>query len=67
MLLFTKLNKEANAEKRSSSQKLENRELPGGARQSEADRELTLEQPAEDPQGCVGSDGIPAVERGKAC
>ena len=42
-------------------------ELPGGARQSEADRELTLEQPAEDPQGCVGSDGIPAVERGKAC
>ena len=46
---------------------LENRELPGGARQSEADRELTLEQPAEDPQGCVGSDGIPAVERGKAC
>lgn len=27
---------------------LENRELPGGARRSEADRELTLEQLAED-------------------
>ena len=51
MLLFTKLNKEANAEKRSSSQKLENRELPGGARQSEVDCELTLEQLTEGLQG----------------
>lgn len=40
--------------------------MPLGARQSEADGELTLEQPAEGCT-CVGSDGFPAVERGRAC
>lgn len=43
----------------------ENRELPFGARQPEAKGELTLEQPAEG-RACVGSDGFPAVERGRA-
>lgn len=37
------------------------RELPGGARQSVTESELTLEQPAEDlfmqSMGCVGADG----------
>ena len=57
-----------NAMKRSSNWKPENRELPCGARQSEADSELTSEQPAEGGRAiiwkeflvcCVGSDGIP--------
>jgi len=64
VLLLVKQNK-AKALKRSSSHKPENRELPLGARQSEADGELTLEQPAEGC-ACVGSDGFPAVERGRA-
>ena len=38
--------------KRSSSWKPENRELPYGARQPEADSELTLEQPAEGVKLC---------------
>lgn len=37
--------------KRNSSRKPEIRELPFGARQSEADGELTLEQLAEDHAG----------------
>lgn len=67
MVRLEKLNM-CNAMKRSSSWKPENRELPFGARQSVADSELTLEQPAEGgratvekefPVCCVGSDGIP--------
>lgn len=40
----------------------ESRELPVGARQSEAEGELTLEQLTEGRcvmNGCVGSDGFP--------
>ena len=51
------------AKKRNSSLKQENRELSVGARQSEADSELALEQLTEGQRnyGCVDSDGNPAV------
>lgn len=52
MVRLKKLNK-SNARKRSSSWKPENRELPFGARQSGADSELTLEQPAEGAGQCM--------------
>lgn len=47
----------------------DSRELPGGARQSEAVSELASEQPTESRVRYwqVGSDGTPAVERGQAC
>ena len=50
---------------------MEIRELPGGARQSERKGELTSERLPERRRweiddGCVGADGTPAVERGKA-
>lgn len=47
--------------KRNSSNLPDNRELPGGARQSNASCELASELLAED-FGCVGSDGISAVK-----
>ncbi|MBE5868420.1 MAG: hypothetical protein E7293_05590 [Lachnospiraceae bacterium] len=51
--------------KRNSSNLRDNRELPEGARQSNASCELASELLAED-FGCVGSDGTSAVEREKA-
>lgn len=67
MLQFTKQNK---AEKRRWGKVTVfrgNRELPAGARQSEENGELASELPAEGcgARSCVGSDGYPAVGRGR--